>query len=54
MTLPEMDFITLVALEPQALQSESTPELQENITAHFSVTSKGLDSVMWKYGGHGK
>lgn len=54
MTSPAMDFITLVAWEPQASQSESTPVLQENITARFSITSQDLDSVMWKYGGRGK
>lgn len=47
MTSPEMDFITSVAWEPQASQSESNPVLQENITARFSVTSQDLDSVMW-------
>lgn len=50
MTSPEMDFITLVALEPQASQSESTPVLQENITAH--LTRSGQRNVeiwrMWK------
>lgn len=50
MTSPKMDFITLVAWQPQASKSE----LQENITTHFSCTSQDLDSVTWKYGGCGK
>lgn len=37
MTLPEMDFITLVAWEPRASQLESTPVMQQNITAHFLI-----------------
>lgn len=24
------------------------PKLQENITAHFAITSQDLDSIMWK------
>ncbi|CAB1443450.1 unnamed protein product [Pleuronectes platessa] len=45
MTSPEMDFITPGSWEPQDSQSESTRALQENITAHTSITSWVLDSL---------
>ena len=54
MTSAEMDFIRRVVWEPRASQLGSNPALRENITAHFTITSQDLDSVMWKYGGRGK
>lgn len=48
MTLPEMDFMALAARGSQASLSVSNSALQENMTAHFSITLQDLDRVMWK------